>query len=76
VSQLILDPVTFQRFIAMGADDLRCIRDELAIPRARRDSGLNEAAINSRIRVMDRPILVGPGSRNGGRKRVGHPCRR
>lgn len=54
MSQLILDRVTFQRFIAMGADDLRCIRDELAIPRARRDTGLDEAAINSLIRVMDR----------------------
>ena len=34
MSQLILERVTFQRFVAMGVDDLRCIRDELAIPGA------------------------------------------
>ena len=54
MSQLILEQVTFQRFVAMGADDLRCILDELAAPRARRESGLDEAAVESLIRVMDR----------------------
>ena len=77
MSQLILEPVTFQRFIAMGADDLRCILDELETPRARRESGLDESAIESLIRVMDRAgYTSGPGSRNGGRQSVGRTSRR
>ncbi len=54
MSQLIREPVTFQRFLAMGTNDLRCILDELETPRARRESGLDETAINSLIRVMER----------------------
>jgi hypothetical protein len=54
VSHLTREPVTFQRFIAMGTDDLRCILSELETPRARRESGLDEDAINTLIRVMDR----------------------
>ena len=54
MSQLILQQITLARFLAMSADDLRCILDELTTTRARRDSGLDEAAIESLIRVMDR----------------------
>ena len=54
MSQLILEQVTFRRFVAMGASDLRCILDELATPRAKRESALNKAAVESLIRVMDR----------------------
>lgn len=54
MSQLTRERVTFQRFLAMGADDLRCILEELATPRVRHESGLDEAAIESLIRVMDR----------------------
>ncbi len=54
MSRLTREPVTFQRFIAMGTNDLRCILDELETPRARRESGLDEAAIESLIRVMER----------------------
>jgi hypothetical protein len=54
VSDLTRERVTFQRFLAMGTDDLRCILEELAAPRARLESGLDEAAINSLIHAMDR----------------------
>ncbi len=54
MSQLTREPVTFQRFLAMGTNDLRCILDELETPRARRESGLDQAAIESLIRVIER----------------------
>ena len=54
MSQLTREQVTFQRFLAMGTDDLRCILEELATLPVRRDSGLDQAAIESLIRVMDR----------------------
>ena len=54
VSQLILEQITLKRFLAMSADDLRCILNELTTTRARRESDLNDVAIASLIRVMDR----------------------
>ena len=76
MSQLILEPVTLQRFIAMGTNDLRCILEELETPRARRESGLDESAIESLIRVMDRAgytwvLELGMGAARAWAARVG-----
>ena len=54
MSQLALEQITLQRFLAMSADDLRAILNELPAGRDRRKSALNDVAIESLIRVMDR----------------------
>jgi hypothetical protein len=54
VSKLVLEPIPLERFLAMGTDDLRGILAELATGRTRGKSPLNDGAIESLIRVMDR----------------------
>jgi hypothetical protein len=54
VSQLVLERIPLQRFLAMSANDLRVLLDELPTSRERRKSPLNADAIHSLIRVMDR----------------------
>ena len=76
MSHLIREPVTFQRFLAMGIDDLRCILDELEPRRAKRESGLDGSAIESLIRVMDRAgytwvLELGTGAAGAWAARVG-----
>jgi hypothetical protein len=54
-NRLVLDRVVpFQRFLAMSATDLRDILAELPSSRDRRKSPLDDVAIASLIRVMDR----------------------
>ena len=76
MTQLLREPVTFQRFIAMGGDDLRSILDELETPGARRESSLDESAIESLIRVMNRAgytwvLELGMGAARAWAARVG-----
>lgn len=76
MSHLIREPVTLQRFLAMGIDDLRCILDELEAPRARRQSDLDDSAIESLIRVMNRAgytwvLELGTGAAGAWAARVG-----
>ena len=54
VSQLVLEQIPLELFLAMSADDLRCILNKLATTRASRASHLNGLAIESLVRVMDR----------------------
>jgi hypothetical protein len=54
VRELVLEPIPYQRFLAMSADDLRDILAELPSGREKRKSPLDEVAIGSLIRVMDR----------------------
>ena len=54
MSPLILDAITLQQFLEMSADDLRGIRDEFPVGRDRRNPRLDDVAVNSLIRVMDR----------------------
>ncbi len=76
MSQLILEQITLTRFLAMSPDDLRCTLDELASTRARRESDLDDVAIASLIRVMDRAGYtrvsdLGPGAARAWAARVG-----
>ena len=52
VRQLVLEQITFERFLAMSADDLRDILDELPSSHSRRKSPLDDVAIGSLIRVL------------------------
>ena len=54
VRELVLERIPYQRFFAMSADDLRDILAELPSGREKRKSPLDEVAIGSLIRVMDR----------------------
>jgi hypothetical protein len=54
VSQLALERISFRQFLAMSADDLRGSLNELPSGRARGKSPLDDDAIESLIRVMDR----------------------
>jgi hypothetical protein len=76
LSHLALEQITLQRFLAMSADDLRCILDELTTTRGRRESDLDDVAIASLIRVMDRAGYtsvsdLGPGAAKAWAARVG-----
>ena len=76
MSQLIPAQITLRRFLAMSADDLRRILDELASTRARRESDLDDVAIASLIRVMDhsgytRVSDLGPGAARAWAARAG-----
>jgi hypothetical protein len=54
MSQLLLKPITLQRFLVMSADDLRVILAEFPTRREKRKSPLDGDAIESLIRVMHR----------------------
>jgi len=76
VRQLVLEPIPYQRFVAMGADDLGDILARLPNGRERRKSPLDEVAIGSLIRVMDRAghttvSDLGPGAARAWAARVG-----
>ena len=76
MSHLALEQITLQRFLAMSADDLRAILNELPAGRDRRKSALNDVAIESLIRVMDRAGYtrvsdLGPGAARAWAPRVG-----
>ncbi len=76
VRQLVLEKITFQRFLAMSPDDLRDILEELPGSHSRRKSPLDDVAIGSLIRVMDRAgytgvAALGPGAARAWADRVG-----
>ncbi len=76
MSQPILEQITFQRFLTMSADDLRDILDEFPSSHGRRKSLLDDVAIGSLIRVMDRAgyksvAALGQGAARAWAARVG-----
>ena len=76
VRQLVVERIPLERFFAMSVDDLRLIRDELPTGRDRGKSPLDEDAIESLIRVMDRSgygmvSALGPGAARAWAARVG-----
>ena len=54
VLELVLELIPYRRYLAMSADDLRDILAELPSGREKRKSPLDDVAIGSLIRVMDR----------------------
>ena len=76
VRELVLELIPYQRFLAMGVDDLRQILAELPDGREKRKSPLDDVAIGSLIRVMDRAghttvSDLGPGAARAWAARVG-----
>jgi hypothetical protein len=55
MSHVIVEQIPLQRFLEMSANDLRHILDDVATTHARRGSVLDDVAIESLIRVLDRP---------------------
>jgi len=54
LSKPFFERIPLERFLAMSTDDLRGVLYELKTSRARRESVLDDVAIESLIRVMDR----------------------
>ena len=76
VRELVLERIPYDRFLAMGVDDLSDILAELPSGREKRKSPLDDVAIASLIRVMDRSGYsrvsdLGPGATRAWAARVG-----